>query len=349
MAGLQSGGDTKAMRNAGLGAAAVGGVVGGIKAALPTKMQAAERMYGSGLKPPPSMDAAERKAIIQTGLKEGIRLGDDVVDDVQSRISALNDQISREIEHRTAAGATVDPVKVAGYTDRSTTRFANQVNPDSDLAAIKGVKKEFLDSNSMKAPFSNIRPGVEEEAGSMVPTGTGGHALIPQDIPLSKAQKIKQGTYAKLKDSYGEQATASREAQKDLARGLKDAIVEAFPEIAELNAKESALLRLESSLERFAGREGNKQLIGLGTPMAATAAHAIAPGATVPLTLLKALLDHPDIKSRIAIALARSAQNPGIGSKAASGVARLAPAVGAAGVMPPPQRQPRQIMPPPGQ
>lgn len=335
VAGLQSGGDPKTMGTAAAAAGATSGVMGAAKAMLPSKTALAKRLYQSALKPPPSMDAAERQAIIDTGLKEGITLDPDVVANVQGRISAINEKIAKEIEERSAAGATVDPEAVAKYTDRSKARFQT-VNPEADTSAIEASKQEFL-RNQPQAPYTKIRPTLDPDEATVRPFTPEGQGSTPLPIPLKSAQAQKVKTYAKLKDSYGEQSTAIREAQKDLARGLKDGIVQAFPEIAQLNARESALLALESSLERFAGREGNKQLIGLGMPMTATALHS-AGAPVIPLTLLKTALEQPEIKSRLAIALAKSAANPGPGSALMRGVGRMAPP-GAAAVMPPPGTQ----------
>lgn len=350
VAGVQTGGDPVAMRNAALAAGGTSAVTNAVGEMLPTAQKAAERMYGSALKPPPSMDAAERRAIINTGLREGIVLDDGVVENVQKKISELNDKIAEGIKERSAAGATVDPTIVAKTTDRALNLAKTQVNPDADVAAVNNARKEFLENHSTDAPYSGIRPGTASDAdvdaiGKMVPSGENGVTKIPQDIPLGDAQKLKTGTYRKLKDSYGEQASASREAQKDLARGLKEEIVKAFPEIANLNAKESALLRLESSLERFAGREGNKQLIGLGTPMAASAAHAMG-APVIPLTLLKAALEMPSVKSRLAIALAKAARAPGVGVAVSKAAVRAVPAVAAYSTTPP-QQYPNGMMLPP--
>lgn len=343
VAGAQTGGDPAAMRNAALAAGGTSAVIGGIGAALPSKQATAERLYQSALKPPPSMEQAERQAIVRTGLREGLPLNHDVVANAQQRIDALNKQITKEIQARSAAGAMVDPETVAAYTNRSAQRFANQVNPEADLAAVQSAKNEFLRTQSVEAPFTKIRPGTDEAAGTFVPEGQGS-TQVPQPIPLEEAQQLKQGTYRKLKDSYGEQASASREAQKDLARGLKDQIVKAFPEIASLNARESSLLALEGALNRFVGREGNKQLIGLGTPMTAVAAHAIGLPAG-PLALLKAALEFPAVKSRLAIALARSAASPGAGTAAAQGVASALPKAAAYATVP--NRQQTAMPPPP--
>lgn len=330
--GVQTGGDPKAMATV---AATAGGTSAALSA-LPNKTAMARRLYGSALKPPPSMDAAERQAIIDTGLKEGVVLNRDVVDNVQARINALNQKISDEIATRSAAGATVNPETVAGYTQRSAKLAKTQVNPESDVVAVEGAKQEFL-RNAPQAPYTKLRPTSDPDEATVFPFTPEGEGSTPLPIPLADAQRMKQGTYRKLKDSYGEQASAAREAQKDLARGLKDQIVQAFPEIAQLNANESALLNLEASLERFVGREGNKELIGLGTPVTTLAAHA-AGAPVIPAALVGAALKSSEVKSRLAIALAKAAGQP-------STVAAAAPKIAAYGVsrsgqpttMPPPQ------------
>jgi hypothetical protein len=347
VAGVQTGGDPEAMRNAALAAGGTSAVLGAASEALPLKQAAAERMYGSALKPSPALPDAERKMIIQTGLREGLVLNADAVTNIQKRIDDINAQISQGIQDRSAAGATVDPEVVAGYTDRAAQRATQQVNPDADVAAVQSAKDEFLNNQSVDAPYTKIRPGTDEAAGTMVPEGEG-TVSVPQPIPLADAQKLKTGTYTKLKGSYGEQSSMSREAQKDLARGLKDQIVQAFPEIANLNARESSLLALESSLQRFVGRTGNSELIGLGTPLTTLTAHA-AGAPVVPAALVGAALKSTSVRSRLAIALARSAQKAAqnSGTGLASGAAGLADDLYGA-VAPKPAQQPQQpsVIPP---
>ena len=90
------------------------------------------------------------------------------------------------------------------------------------------------------------------------------HPLIPgNDIPVQLAQDIKRGTYRQIRDKYGEQGAASVEAQKAIARGLKEEIAKAVPEIGPLNARESELLNALKLVERRAAIEGNKNPVGL--------------------------------------------------------------------------------------
>jgi hypothetical protein len=82
-------------------------------------------------------------------------------------------------------------------------------------------------------------------------------------LPVQQAQAMKQGTYKVLHGKYGEQGSAATETQKALARGLKDEVAAAVPEIAPLNAREGGLLDVIAVAERRAMTEGNKNPAGL--------------------------------------------------------------------------------------
>jgi hypothetical protein len=134
----------------------------------------------------------------------------------------------------------------------------------------------------------------------------------PVTMNAADAQSMKQGTYQVLKGKFGEQGSASVEAQKSLARGLKEEIATQFPEISKLNADESRLLDLQPVLERAVNRISNHQAIGIGTPIAGAAAKAVtgSGGVGVVASVLKGVLDNPGVKSRLAIAISKSSKIP---------------------------------------
>jgi hypothetical protein len=82
-------------------------------------------------------------------------------------------------------------------------------------------------------------------------------------IPVQIAQQIKQGTYGILNKKYGQIGSAETEAQKGLARGLKESIADAVPGVGALNAKESALIKTLGVTERRALMDLNKNPMGL--------------------------------------------------------------------------------------
>ena len=84
---------------------------------------------------------------------------------------------------------------------------------------------------------------------------------------------MKQGTYKAIGGkNYGELKGAETEAQKALARGLKEEISSAVPNVAALNKREGNLLNALSVAERRALMDANKNPLGLGVLNPATLA-----------------------------------------------------------------------------
>jgi hypothetical protein len=105
-----------------------------------------------------------------------------------------------------------------------------------------------------------------EERGIRQVTIPGTEKVVPSDfaIPVQLAQELKKGTYKTLSKSYGELKGAEIEAQKALARGLKEKISESVPQVAGLNKRESDLLNALKVTERRALMDANKNPLGLG-------------------------------------------------------------------------------------
>lgn len=248
---------------------------------------AARRMYQSALKPSTILGTSEVANVVDTGLKAAIPVSEAGAEKLSGLINDLSDKVKAQISGGAKAGATIDPAAVAQRTQGLEARFANQVNPDADLNAIRASRQEFI-----KNQVRSLPPGQE------------GPVALRQ-IPVDEAQAMKQGTYQQLSSkAYGEMGSAVTESQKALARGIKEELEVQFPEIKGLNAQEGRYLNLDEVLQRAVRRINNHQLIGIGTPMAATAGAAAAggPGAAV-AAVLKLALDDPIVKSRLAIAL----------------------------------------------
>jgi hypothetical protein len=171
---------------------------------------------------------------IDTMLKEGVTPTKGGVETLKARIHDLNDEISQAIAN---SPATVDKNKVASYLQDAVNKFEKQVSPGADVKAIQSAWDEFL-----------------------------AHPLFTsKDIPVQLAQQMKQGTYKVLGEkAFGEQKGAAAEAQKTLARGLKEEISAAVPGVADANKKEGELINALKLAERRATMDANKNPIGLG-------------------------------------------------------------------------------------
>jgi len=247
----------------------------------------AERLMQSALKPTiAQLKSGDAKVAIKTLLDEGISPNIAGVEKMQGIVDDINSQIDTLIQ---SSGAKIDKQKVLNALVGTNQKFAKQVSPTADLAAIQSVADDFVAH----------------------PMATGA------DIPVQLAQELKKGTYRVLKGKYGEAGSASTEAQKSLARGLKDEIAGAVPDISGLNARESALLKTLGVSERRALMEANKNTMGLaalaGSPgawaafmadrsaafkaLAARLANKSANAAPSTVTTLDKLLAKPAVRS----------------------------------------------------
>ncbi len=244
---------------------------------LPTE-GAASKLYQSALKPSTTLEPVERAGLVQTGLQNAIPVSEGGIDKLNGLVNDLQKQVAGKIASN--PNAPINTLSVASRLGDTGKKFATQVNPAADLKAIQQTGQEFVDTQ-------------------------------PKNIPASQAQALKQGTYQVLGDkAYGEMDSATVEAQKALARGLKEELETQFPEIKGLNAQAGKLYDLEPILNRAVGRISNHQLVGIGTPIAAAGAKSItgSNAAAGAAGILKAIVDDPIVKSHLAIALNRASK-----------------------------------------
>jgi hypothetical protein len=165
------------------------------------------------------------------------------VEKLNSMIGDLNSQIKEKVSNSTERIELQDVVKKMNDIKQN---FMYQVNPQSDIAAIQASKESFLSHPLLQKTTEEGLPYTETSI----------------SVPL--AQKMKQATYRSLGDkAYGEIGGASREAQKALARGLKEGVASKVELIDELNRAEGKLLNAQDVIERAANRTANRELGGL--------------------------------------------------------------------------------------
>lgn len=247
LAGAVSGGATAGLvdpESAKTGAVVGGIMPGAVRAAgefgdvLSRRMEAgSRRLMQSAIKPTIAQrQSGEADTAIDTLLQYGINPTRGGVQRIRSLVDDLNAEIASQINNSTA---TVGKQDVLNRVGQVRGRFANQVSPTKDLNAIQGVADDFATHPQFPTPQTQI--------------------------PVQEAQRMKQGTYRILRDKFGEEGSAATEAQKALARGLKEEIATAVPGVGALNAEESRLLATLNVAERRALLEANKNVMGLAT------------------------------------------------------------------------------------
>lgn len=207
--------------------------------------------------------------VVKTLLDEGINVTPGGIDKLNAIIGASNQTIKDTLSNLPAS-SSVSPLQVAGRLNQTAAKFANQVNPQADLEAISQVGQNFLDAN-------------------------------PGPMSTQAAQSLKTGTYAALKaKSYGELKGAAIEAEKTLARGLKEEIAKEAAksgiDLGAINAREGAAITARDAIAKRVAMVGNRDPAGL-----AWLAHS-------PTTFLMALAERsPVVKSMIARGLYQGA------------------------------------------
>lgn len=193
----------------------------------------ANKLMQSAIKPTiKQLKTGEAQTAIDTLLQYGISPNAKGVEKLRGMIDDIDTQIADKVAN---SSATIYKSKVVNRLADVRKAFGSQVSPTADLNAIQGVADDFLSHPNY--------PGAS--------------------IPVQAAQEMKQGTYKVLSKKYGQLGGAETEAQKGLARGLKEEIANAIPEISGLNAQESKLITTLGVAERRALMDLNKNPVGL--------------------------------------------------------------------------------------
>lgn len=177
-------------------------------------------------------------AVVNTLLKEGISVTKGGAQKLAGLLKATKGEIDALID---GSARTVSASDVARTGRTAVARVGQQVAPSADRAAARGVIQDFIDTKGRDAV-----------------------TRAPKRFTLREAQDLKTGTYRALKDrAYGETKTAGVEAEKQLARGLKEGIERQMPEVRGLNAREGNLIAAKEAIEHRIGLAANRDPGGL--------------------------------------------------------------------------------------
>lgn len=225
--------------------------------------------------------------VAQTLLDEGVNVTDAGMRKLNTLFNATNEEIKKAVS---GSAATVD----------------------------KGTILNRL------APTYGQFGGLDVNAARQAITAEGEKLIEHPDLPgnvltIPQAQKLKQDIYKEVGDSaYGQMSSATKEAKKALARGLKEEIAAEVPSIAALNARDTELMAAKGALERRTAILGNRDPIGFGMVGAAAGAagsayaagtgHNETAAVLAPMTFLVGLMDRsPAVKSMLARGMWESA------------------------------------------
>jgi hypothetical protein len=247
----------------------------------------ASNLYQSALKPSTALSVEERLKRVKTGLDERIPVSEKGMAQLEEGIQGLNRDVSQIIATAANQNKTISKAKLTDELDKLQNFYIeNYADPRPYVGAIDRVKNGMVLSK-------------------------------PNDIPIIQAQSVKQSIYKEIKDAYDAAKKAGPTpnlaggvaARKNLARAIKQEIEGIVPEVKDLNARESAMIGLDSSIERAVSRISNWDVLGLAAPVVGAAA-GVSPTSKIATTLAYRVIGSPYMKSRLAIALSKKRTAP---------------------------------------
>ncbi len=296
------------------------------------------RLYQSGLKP--TGQPAKAARTVATGLREQIPLGPGAASTARGRIGGLNTQIENMISSAPADIPAQDYVKnIQGRFDA----LRNQWSKDATLGTqatkqIDEMERQFLLQHGNPQPITQPSPTPGVPPTVIKPEDMNVAQLRQQarPLPAADAQAIKKQTYRSIQRANqgawepGANPGVAVDANQEITLALRQELVQLYPQIGGLNAREGALIDLEKALKGYAKREANRQISpyfifpGAGALLGhmAGGAEGATAGAGIGAIaghFLREAIEDPIVKSKLAIALSK-AGGTAVG-KAASAVA----------------------------
>lgn len=185
----------------------------------------------------------DHPGVADTLLKERLYPTEGGVNKLWTTVDQLNERVNDATK---ASSARIDPQAIASQAEQRLlgpqSHFTQQNTPGADVGAIAAALEEFRQHPNFRAPTPD---------------------LVAPDVPVQTVQRMKQASSRHLRGQFGIDRNATTEANKSLYHGEREAIAQKVPEVAPLNARESALIEAAPVVERSAARRGNLDLLGL--------------------------------------------------------------------------------------
>lgn len=230
-----------------------------------------EGLYGSAMKfsnNPDVLTPVERRTAINTGLSEKMLPN-------ESSYQRLWDKVQR------------NKAKVTNIIDEGS-RQGKSVSTENVLKLFTPLEKRAKLVDKVRPEFAEV---LREARANIESFG--------ENIPARNAQAIKETLQDLSKYGVDDRSRFVAATNKAAARGLRLELERQFPSLKNLNKNSAALLTLENQLAKAVGRVGNRDIVGLGMKVALGGAADVSKAGNV----LSSILDLPNVKARLAIAI----------------------------------------------
>jgi hypothetical protein len=249
----------------------------------------AERIYGSASKMPlskkwvsqlPREEISKRERAIQEGIESEVPVSKFGAQKARNISENSKTNVESIVDRLTAQGLTVDTEKLLEEGLKDAYKAAAASN---DPAAAKNLVDEWANT---------YRTGK-------------GMKMTPRQVQDSKLFNQKQSQYAP-----SETQAAHRQVGQAISKGMAHQAMLMLenlePDLQKLNRSSAAYHDLEEAINRAYSREGNTNIVGLGTKALAAGSHPV-------LAAIDHVLGLPYVKTKLSFALARARTRPIMG------------------------------------
>lgn len=265
--------------------------LGGLRHAVPEALTP-EGLYESAMKPSTTLTRAEREALVDTGIREGLTLNQSGLDKADAIGGVLGDSVRDILTDADAKGIKIPVGVVTKYMNETRDKFG-------------GIG--FQSADDMR----KIDKAIEDLAESV---GEHGYFMSPSELQDFKVRTYQRLNYdARLNKPMDE---AVEHLQKGSARAARETLEEIAPEIGPTNQRLGDVLGWQGQAERAANRIGNLNpfLMNMATLTAPAGLGAIGYGFGGPagaavgsaIGTAASLVMDPRLSPRVAIGLDRA-------------------------------------------
>lgn len=247
-----------------------------------------EQIYMSGMKRglSRSVTPEQQLANAQTGVREGVVN----LDDLTGKMADYDRQIGETVERAAKQGDMIPKALMVEELEKMKL-------PDSPYYEHADREIFYRQIDRQIDKINNLYPDVE----------------IPVDI-VQKFKTNMQATANWNKMGANDRTLFKRELERNASRGAKNALADAYPELAALNKNDAALHELEKALELATRQENPMNLIGLdivtktglGAGLGAATGTAAGTAAGTMIGIGLGIIEKPIVKRKLGVALEKA-------------------------------------------
>lgn len=243
-------------------------------------------LYKSAAKFGTTIPPKQRERMVETALKEQIKLSQKGLDKATSKIDDLGNRMDTLINNATDANVKVPASEIFRFIDETKQSLGGpRIEAAKDLAEINKITKDF------QKYLTKIKA----------------KELTPRQLQDFKTDAYKRIDFQKAPEKP---SVAKEEAYKSMSRAAKESIEQQIPEISGLNLEYGRLKELLPNLERSVARIEGRDILGIGGGVKAAGGRAVGGDVGAAIGAGQGILDMPKVKSNIALDIYRRQNQP---------------------------------------